>query len=157
VTGQSADLPGFWPHVLREYALVADGERGALIGPHGELVWMCAPRWHSDAVFSALIGGHGAYAVTPADPRHVWGGYYEPGSLIWHSRWATSDAVIECREALALPGDPGHAVLLRQVRALEGDARVRVVLDPRAGFGRQASTGLSREAGIWSGRSGPLR
>ena len=79
MTKQSVDLPGFWPHVLREYALVADGERGALIGPHGELVWMCAPRWHSDAVFSALIGGPGAYAVTPADSRHVWGGYYEPG------------------------------------------------------------------------------
>jgi alpha,alpha-trehalase len=157
VTGKSADLPDFWPHVLREYALVADGERGALIGPHGELVWMCAPQWHSDAVFSTLIGGHGAYAVTPADPRHVWGGYYETGSLIWHSRWVTTDAVIECRETLAFPGDPGHAVLLRQVRALDGDARMRVVLDPRAGFGRHASTGLSREAGIWSGRSGPLR
>ncbi len=157
MTGKSADLPDFWPHVLREYALVADGERGALIGPHGEMVWMCAPQWHSDAVFSALIGGNGAYAVTPADPRHVWGGYYEPGSLIWHSRWVTTDTVIECREALAFPGDPGHAVLLRQVRALDGDARVRVVLDPRAGFGRHATTGLSREAGIWSGRSGPLR
>jgi hypothetical protein len=118
---------------------------------------MCAPQWHSDAVFSALIGGHGAYAVTPADPRHVWGGYYETGSLIWHSRRVTTDTVIECREALAFPGDPGHAVLLRQVRALDGEARVRVVLDPRAGFGRHASSGLSREAGIWSGRSGPLR
>jgi alpha,alpha-trehalase len=56
VSSQSADLPDFWPHVLSEYALVADGERGALIGPHGELTWMCAPQWHSDAVFSALIG-----------------------------------------------------------------------------------------------------
>jgi len=157
VTGQSADLPGFWPHVLREYALVADGERGALIGPHGELVWMCAPRWHSDAVFSALIGGPGAYAVTPADPRHVWGGYYEPGTLIWHSRWVTTDAVTECREALAFPGDPDHVVLLRQVHAVRGDARVRVVLDPRAGFGRHARGGLSSDEGIWSGRSGPLR
>jgi alpha,alpha-trehalase len=57
----------FPPHVLREYALIADGERGALIGPRGDIVWMCAPRWHSDAVFAALIGGDGAYAVTPED------------------------------------------------------------------------------------------
>jgi alpha,alpha-trehalase len=132
--------------VLREYALVADGERSALIGPHGELVWMCAPRWHSDAVFSALIGGHGAYAVTPADSRHVWGGFYEPGSLIWCSRWVSTDAVIECQEALAFPGDPDHVVLLRQVRAVHGDARVRVVLDPRAGFGQWRSPGT---APIW--------
>ena len=52
-------------HVLREYALLADGERGALVGPRGDMVWLCAPRWDSDAVFSSLIGGGGLYAVTP--------------------------------------------------------------------------------------------
>ena len=57
----------FPPVALRQYALIADGERGALCGPHGEIVWLCAPRWHDDAVFSALVGGAGAYAVTPTD------------------------------------------------------------------------------------------
>ena len=147
----------FGPQVLREYALVADGERGGLIGPHGELTWMCAPRWDSGAVFSALIGGSGMYAVTPADPWHVWGGYYEPGSLIWCSRWVTSDTVIECREALAFPGDPDRIVLLRQVHAVRGDARVRVVLEPRAGFGRHGSHGLFLEDGVWSATTGRLR
>ncbi|HZD13543.1 MAG TPA: trehalase-like domain-containing protein, partial [Pseudonocardiaceae bacterium] len=42
------------PQVLRQYALLADGERGALVGPHGDIAWMCAPRWDSDAVFSSL-------------------------------------------------------------------------------------------------------
>ena len=37
------------PHVLREYALLADGERGILVGPRGDFVWMCFPRWDSDA------------------------------------------------------------------------------------------------------------
>jgi alpha,alpha-trehalase len=150
------DTGNFPSHVLREYAMVADGERGGLIGPHGDLVWMCAPRWDSDAVFSALIGGGGAYAVTPADARYVWGGYYEWGSLIWRSRWITNDAVIECRETLAFPGDAHRAVLLRQVIAVRGDALVRVMLDPRAGFGQHASGRLTLENGIWSGRSGPL-
>ena len=152
-----SDPVSFRPHTLREYALVADGERGGLIGPHGDLVWMCAPRWDSDAVFSALIGGGGAYAVTPADPWHVWGGCYEPGSLIWRSRWVTSGTVIECREALAFPGTPDRIVLLRQVHAVRGDARVRVILEPRAGFGRHGSHSLTRDDGIWSGTSGPLR
>ena len=35
------------PHVLREYSLIADGERGALIGPDGAISWLCAPRWDS--------------------------------------------------------------------------------------------------------------
>lgn len=145
----------FPPHVLREYALLADGERGALVGPRGDVAWMCAPRWHSDAAFSTLIGGGGCYAVTPADPRFVWGGYYEEGSLIWRSRWITADGIIECREALAYPGDAGTAVLLRRVEAIRAPARVRVQLDVRAGFGRHKMTHLERGT-AWSGRTGPL-
>src|SRR5690348_11919960 len=90
------------PHTLREYALLADGERGILVGPRGDFGWLCFPRWHSDAVFSSLIGGRGTYSVSPRG-RYVWGGSYEPGTLIWRSRWTTTEqSVIECREALAL-------------------------------------------------------
>lgn len=145
----------FPPHVLREYALLADGERGALVGPHGDFAWMCAPGWSSDAVFSALIGGHGVYSVTPAG-RFVWGGYYEEGCLIWRSRWITETGVIECREALAFPGEPDRAVVLRRVIAVDGDARVRVLLDPRAGFGQHAARSLDLDSGLWTGRAGSL-
>jgi alpha,alpha-trehalase len=148
--------PAFAPHVLREYALLADGERGVLVGPQGDFAWMCAPRWDSDAVFSALIGGQGTYAVTPAE-RHVWGGYYEDGSLIWRSRWTTTSGIIECREALAFPGDPHRAVILRRIIAVQGDARVQVLLEPSAGFGRAQLRELRRdEGGAWHGRIGDL-
>ena len=106
--------------------------------------------------FSTLIGGGGCYAVTPADPRFVWGGYYEDGSLIWRSRWVTTDGVIECREALAYPGDSGTAVLLRRVEATDTPARVRVQLDVRAGFGRHQMTRLQRDHPTWTGAIGPL-
>lgn len=144
------------PRVLREYALLADGERGALIGPQGEVTWMCAPRWHSDAVFSSLIGGGGMYAVTPTAFRHVWGGFYEPGTLIWHSRWITHEGFVECREALAFPGDPERVVLLRRIMGCRGAARLRVLLEPRAGFGQHGPGRLTCRDGIWTGTSGPL-
>lgn len=147
----------FPPHVLREYALLADGERGALVGPRGDVVWMCAPRWDSDGVFSCLIGGRGAYAVTPTG-RFVWGGYYEDGSLIWRSRWVTETGITECREALAFPGDPHRAVLLRRIIAVQGTARVEVVLEPAAKFGRAHLRELHRDdEGRWEGRVGELR
>lgn len=146
----------FTPQVLREYALLADGERGVIIGPRGECAWMCIPRWDSDAVFSNLIGGEGVYAVTPEESRFVWGGSYEEGSLIWHSRWVSTGAIIECREALAFPGNPDAAVLLRRVTAVEGSARVRVVLDVRPGFGRHTMRDLHCDCGIWSAHEGKL-
>ncbi len=144
------------PHVLREYSLIADGERGALIGPDGEISWLCAPRWDSPAVFAGLLGGPGGYAVTPSDPWHVWGGYYESGTLIWRSRWVGGSRT-ECREALAMPADPHRAVILRRIEALDGPARVDVVLDVRGGFGRNHVTGLARDHGHWTGRCGAIR
>jgi len=143
--------------VLREYSLLADGERGVLVGPKGDFAWMCAPRWDSDAVFSSLIGGGGMYAVTPTEPRMVWGGYYEQGSLIWRSRWVTTTGIVECREALAFPGDPHAAVVLRRIVATDGPARVRVVLDARAGFGIHPMGSLRADDGVWTARTDGLQ
>ena len=153
-TAQAADE--FPLHVLREYAVLADGQRGVLLGPRGECAWMCAPRWDSDAVFSDLIGGGGMYAVTPMEQPFVWGGFYEAGSLIWRSRWTTTSQVVECREALAFPGDPRTVVLLRRVTAVDGETQVRAVLRPRAEFGRHGMTRLRCRDGVWTGRCGPL-
>jgi len=116
---------------------------------------MCLPRWDSPAVFNSLLGGEGIYAVCPEHPRFVWGGQYEERTLIWRSRWVTTDGIVECREALAFPGDPHTAVVLRRIRALDGPVRMRIFLDVRAGFGADSMRGLSQRNGVWTGRSGP--
>lgn len=143
------------PHVLREYAFLADGERGALVGPRGDISWLCLPGWDGDAIFAALLGGSGVYAVTPVE-RYVWGGYYDEGTLIWNSRWITSSAVIECREALAFPGDPRRAVLLRRIVAVHGDAEVEVTLAPAGNYGAAALRNVKCEDGFWAARTGPM-
>jgi hypothetical protein len=75
MTRRSADdLVRPAPHVLRQYALIADGGRDALIGPRGDMAFLCAPSWHDAAVFSSLLGGHGGYGISPADDRFVSGG-----------------------------------------------------------------------------------
>lgn len=150
-----AEVP---PHVLREYALLADGERGALIGPRGDISWMCAPRWHDGAVFSALIGGRGVFSVTPRC-QFVWGGYYEDGSLVWRSRWVTTDGIIECREALAFPGEPDRVVLMRRLLAVRGEARASLTFAPAADFGSRGMTNAFRDDdhGSWHADAGDLR
>jgi alpha,alpha-trehalase len=145
------------PHVLREYALLADGERGIVVGPRGDCCWLCLPRWDSPAVFSSLVGGGGVYVVAPDHPRFVWGGQYEDRSLIWRSRWVTTDGIVESRDALAFPGNPHTAVVLRRIRALDRPARMRIALDVRADFGAKRMRQLSLDDAVWTGRSGPLR
>lgn len=136
--------------------MIADGERAALIGPRGGVAWMCFPRWDSEAVFSSLLGGAGTFAVTPANSRFVWGGSYQDGTMIWKSRWVTTEGIIECWEALAQPADPHRAVLLRRILAVSGPARMNVALEARASFGKHAMTDLKCANGVWTGRSGPL-
>ena len=150
----AAGMSKLWqPRVLREYSFIADGERGALIGPDGAMVWLCAPSWDSPPVFAALLGGRGGYLVTPADPWFVWGGYYEPGSLIWRSRWVGQRA-IECREAMAMSADPHRVVVLRRIEAMDGPARVDVVLELGAGQGGVRE--LTHAKGVWTGRIGAI-
>jgi GH15 family glucan-1,4-alpha-glucosidase len=58
----------------------------------------------------------------------------------------TTDGIIECRDALAFPGDSHRLVLLRRIEAVRGPARVHVTLDPRPDFGRSLLP-LRRSAG----------
>src|SRR2546430_14235275 len=81
VTGRGS-APEFPLHVLSEYALLADGERGVMVGPRGDFVWMCVPCWHSDAVFSALIGGGGGGPPAPAPPTLLLGGGPSAGTPV---------------------------------------------------------------------------
>ncbi|MFC4245135.1 glycoside hydrolase family 15 protein [Gryllotalpicola reticulitermitis] len=147
---------GYGLHVARDYALIADGERGAIMGPRGEVVWLCAPRWDSPAVFSRLLGGDSLFAITPDADDYVWGGYYEPGTLVWHSRWVEDAHIVECQEALAFPGEQDRLVLLRRVVAGEGDCRVRIVLHPRPGYGRHRVSWSRSGRTLWEGHGSGL-
>ena len=85
----------------------------------------------------------------------MWGGYYEPGTLIWRSRWVTDDAIVECREALALPsaarprGDPAPGDRPRRQRPAS-DVSARPA---RRASARHALRSAARcEDGAWTGR-----
>jgi hypothetical protein len=144
------------PHVLRDYALLADGCRGALVGPQGDVAWMCFPTWSDPALFASLIGSGGHYTVQPVG-RRVWGGFYVDGSLVWTSRWVTKDGTYESQEALVYPGQPNRAVLLRRVQAVDADGAVVVVLDPRADYGRRSLGYWVRGDACWHLRGPDIR
>ena len=135
--------------------MLADGERAAVVGPRGEIVWMCAPRFDSGSLFSALIGGQGSYTVGPADP-FVSGGCYDDASMIWTSRWTTSSGTTQCRDALAYPGDQHRAVVLRRIRAVDGPSSFNVTLHPRGDYDSDPMTDLHRHGDTWTARCGAL-
>jgi hypothetical protein len=116
---------------------------------------MCAPSWADPAAFSWLAGGRGGFSAAPSG-RHVRGGYYEPGTLIWHSRWATTDGLVESREALAYPGDPDRVVLLRRFDAVDAPTHIEVLLELCGEFGSAPVRDLACTRGVWTGHLGGL-
>ena len=56
---------GSFPHELRDYALLADGQRGILADPDGERAWMCFPKWSDPAVLASLSDPAASYRIRP--------------------------------------------------------------------------------------------
>ncbi|MGN6741913.1 MAG: glycoside hydrolase family 15 protein [Amnibacterium sp.] len=146
--------PPLAAHSVRDLALLADGERGAVLSPDGNVAWLCAPRWESPAVFAHLLGGGGTFSVRPAGTS-VWSGSYEPGSLIFRSRWKGRGASVDVIDALALPSNAESLTLLRRIDATDGDVAVEVELDVHSAYGRHRSRDERRDvSGVWHGRTG---
>jgi GH15 family glucan-1,4-alpha-glucosidase len=95
------------------------------------------------------------YALSPTG-RFVWGGFYEAGTLIWRSHWSTEAGIVECREALAFPGDPHRAVVLRRVQPVDTAADLEILLRPAPDYGRSRMRDPRHEAGCWTAHVGDL-
>jgi alpha,alpha-trehalase len=101
-------------------------------------------------VFSTLIGGAGWYVLTPTG-RYTWGSYHSPRSLIWNSRWATADGVIESRESFALPADPQVVTVRRRILTLDRTGVINAVLryaPPSASVSRSSSLSTTSTVGV---------
>jgi len=61
----------------------------------------------------------------------------------------TNTAVIECREALAMPSRADRAVVLRRIVACQGTARIHCRLRTLADFGTGAVRAIHREGDTW--------
>lgn len=76
--------------------------------------------------------------------------------MIWRRRWITDAGVVECRDALAFPGDPHRAVLMRRVTAEHEPVRIHVRLAPAGDFDRHGMRALKLTDGDWCARAGDL-
>ncbi|HEX4175995.1 MAG TPA: glycoside hydrolase family 15 protein [Acidimicrobiales bacterium] len=142
------DTSAHHPQALRGYTFLADGSRGAVLDPDGGVAWLCFPTFSDGAVFAGLLGGRGTFQLAPS-ARHVTGGYYEDGSLIWHQRWVTDDGIVESCDALAYPGETDRCVVLRRIRAFDRDSSIRCALEVAPDYGRRPGGSWRSEADGW--------
>jgi len=133
---------------IEEHAMLSDGRVMALVAPAARLVWMCAPRIDSPALFAELLGGPAAghFTVSPVNETGKPVTRYDGSSLVLRTEWSKI-AVTDFLDCSA--GKPtqraGRTELLRTV---EGRGEVEIVFAPRLDFGRTTTRLCLRDDGL---------
>ena len=132
-----AHAEGFAP--IETHSLLSDQRALALVAPDARIVWMCAPRFDSPAIFAALLGGPsaGSFSIRPADGTAARGAHYVSRTLLLETRFPTFTVVdyLDCSDGRT-QHRAGRSDL---VRAIQGHGTVEIEFAPRLDFGRRAT------------------
>lgn len=121
---------------------LSDCRSGAIVAPDATIGWLCAPRLEQAALLADLLdpdrGGRIATIVDGGTPA---GQQYAPGTLVAETDIQGPTGLVRITDCLVMdprgprPEDePGE--LIRQIRVVEGTARVTVHIAVRYGFGQ---------------------
>jgi GH15 family glucan-1,4-alpha-glucosidase len=114
-----------------------------LSSPDGSIDWWCAPRFDSDPIFGALVGGDaaGSFRMGPALQPTGTERRYWPDSAVLETTWRLDGVSLVLTEAM-IPEVGGRllprTMLVRRLEARGGLVRATVRFDPRRGAGRAA-------------------
>ncbi len=144
-----------------DHAAIGNGRGIGLVGPTTDIDWLCLPRFDSPTVFGRLLDDEigGVWAFVGADGKR------KNGKLSYLRNTNVSVVVVEDGDTAFevvdfLPRIPkglgGHAPLeiVRMIRPIKGNPHVRVLFDPRPGFGKEKPTLVETSNGIdvkWNG------
>ena len=137
-----------------ELAVVGNCSWGGLIDATARLVWACLPRFDSDPLFPALLddapNDDGQLRHRARGPQASSEQRYEGNTpiLVTTLRDRKGDAV-EVRDFAPRFANHGRfyrpTMLVRRVRPLRGEPRIRIVLRPRCDYGRAAPDDDARQ------------
>ena len=131
-------------HRIADYALLGDCHSAALVSRDGSIDWACFPRFDSPAVFCRILDARrgGSFGVAPEGSFQSTRRYLEDTNVLV-TTFTTPRGVLEVVDCMPVyPGGGARGThvgtrhaLLRRVRCLSGEVRVRVVVSPRFEYG----------------------
>ncbi len=133
-------VDGYLP--LEDYGLIGDWTAAALVGRDGAISWLCVPRFDSSPLFCNILdtARGGAFTVAPeglVESRQ----FYEADSGVLVTEMRGPSGIVQLTDALLFHAGAdltedtaaGRGELLRLVQVLDGQVRLRVVVEPRGG------------------------
>ncbi|HVL51059.1 MAG TPA: glycoside hydrolase family 15 protein [Actinomycetota bacterium] len=138
---------------LEHLGLIGDGTTAALVARDGAVVWLCAPRFDSDALFCSLLDHRhgGFFKVSPAGARAS-SQWYETDTGVLHTEIEGPTGTVRITDCLTLragadlaeDAPAGRSELLRHITVVEGTVDMLVEVEPRGG-----ATCERRGGGLW--------
>jgi GH15 family glucan-1,4-alpha-glucosidase len=141
-------IEGYLP--IEDHGLIGDGTTAALVGRDGAISWMCVPRFDSPPLFCGLLDGArgGGFGVAPddvVDARQ----FYEPDSAVLVTEIRARTGLVRITDALTLRAGAdltentraSRGELLRLIAVREGEARLRIAIEPRGGAAAEPISG----------------
>jgi len=119
---------------IEDLALLSNLKTAALIDCHGDLKWMCAPRFSSPACFTSLLGndGNGHWRICPTIPYKVKRRYIED-TFVLETEFTTSKGRVRLTDFMPYKDEGTH--LFRTIEGLEGDVPMTFIFRPRFYYG----------------------
>jgi GH15 family glucan-1,4-alpha-glucosidase len=126
-----------------DLAMVGNCTWGGLIDPRGRLVWACLPRFDSDPLFPALLDrdgrDEGVFAIELERFASCEQRYDGNTPILVTTLRDASGGAIEIRDLAPRYMNSGRfyrpTMMVRRLRPLSGEPRIRVLLRPRCDYG----------------------
>jgi GH15 family glucan-1,4-alpha-glucosidase len=131
-----------------DLALVGNCTWGGLVDRRGRVVWACMPRFDSDPVFCGLLQAadpdDGTFAIELEGFEQSEQSYVRNTAVLTTVLRARNGHAIEICDFAPRYKSRGRmfrpAMLIRRIRPLAGEPRIRIVLRPRGSYGASAPT-----------------
>jgi GH15 family glucan-1,4-alpha-glucosidase len=144
---------------IENHAVIGDLNTVALVALNGAIDFLCFPRFDSPSVFAAILdperGGSFQIAAEFAGARQKQ--LYLPDSNILLTRFLAPEGVVEISDFMPVGESvPAHN-LVRRVKCVRGQARIRMTCAPRFNYGRSPHRAESQGKDILFTSSGADR
>jgi GH15 family glucan-1,4-alpha-glucosidase len=122
---------------IEDYGLIGNTRTAALVSRSGSIDWLCAPRFDSDACFSALIGydEHGAWSIRPTVAVREARQRYRDETLVLETDFICDGGAVRVTDFMPISGGEDRSDVIRIVEGLEGEVPIEMLLDVRFGYG----------------------
>lgn len=146
---------------IEDYAMIGNMLRAALISQDScSIDWMCYPHFDSPAIFSSILDKDlgGFFRLAPSEnhkhQRYKTKQLYIPDTNVLITRFLTETAMVEVTDYMPIVKDEGHhpsttcgveiaepsGWLIRELKAVRGNATFTVECCPMFDFGREDHT-----------------